>query len=137
MKHLSQQHMVSGRVVPGCGNARTWDMSEIREATGNYNLVEGTLNVELEVPHILRPDHKLLREDRKDRPDHDEDLFFERCFLVIGIHRVRAVIARTSTNYWGPSVLEIMAKEMLRQRYRLEDGDTLDVEVWLECAETP
>jgi CTP-dependent riboflavin kinase len=140
MKNSNSRHMVkrtfAGRVVPGCGNASTWEISEIRKATGNYQLVEGTLNLELEVPHILRPDHKLVRENRKDRHDHDEDLFFEHCVLVIGTSRVRALIARTSTNYWGPSVLEVMAEEMLRRRYSLEDGDVLDVEVWVESMET-
>jgi len=140
MRHRNSRQMVkkilSGRVVPGCGNARTWEISEIRKATGFYNLVEGTLNVELGAPHILRPDYKLPRENRKDRNDHDEDLLFEHCVLVIGTLRVRALIARTSTNYWGPSVLEVMAEEMLRRRYCLEDRDVLDMEVWVESMET-
>jgi|GEM_PF-4421200 len=94
------------------------------------NLKEGTLNVRLDAAHSLRPDYKLLRGDRE--CGRDEDLFFERCCLVIGLHRISALIARTSRNFWGPSVLEIMAEEMLRQGYGLQDGDVLDVEVWVE-----
>jgi CTP-dependent riboflavin kinase len=99
-------------------------------ATGYENLREGTLNVKLDAPHDLRRDRKLPREDRKD--GRGEDLYFEYCCLVIGAGRAPAVIARTSTNYWGPSVLEIMAEETLRNHYGLEDGETLCVEVWSE-----
>ena len=98
--------------------------------TGFPNLKKGTLNVRLEAEYSLRPHCILRREDRKD--GIDEDLYFEYCCLVIGACRVPAVIARTSTNYWGQSVLEIMAEEMLRESYRPQDGDTVNVEVWVE-----
>ena len=120
-----------GRIVAGCGHAgRNWGISEIQKVTGYANLKQGTLNVRLEAEHNLRPYCKLPREDRKD--GIGEDLYFEHCCLVIGTHRVPALIARTSTNYWGSSVLEIMAEVMLKDSYRLRDGDVLDVEVCVE-----
>ncbi len=119
-----------GRVKPGSGHAgRNWEISQIQSLTGFTNLKNGTLNVRLEAEHSLRPYCHLRRGDRKD--GIDEDLYFELCCLVIGDCRVPAVIARTGTNYWGESVLEIMAEEMLRKRYRLQDGDTVNVEVWV------
>lgn len=119
-----------GQVETGCGDARSWDISEIRRVTGFDDLKESTLNVRLDAAHNLRPDYTLLRGDRE--CGRDEDLYFERCCLVIGPYRVSALIARTSRDFWGPSVLEIMAEELLRQRYRLQDGDALEVEVWVE-----
>src|ERR1700688_167218 len=119
-----------GRIEAGCGNAgRTWDISEIQRVTGYTKLTNGTLNVRLEVEHNLRPDCNLRKEGRKD--GIAEDLFFQHCVLVIRNGRVPALIARTSTNYWGLSVLEIMAEENLRKRFCLQDGDVVDVEVWI------
>jgi CTP-dependent riboflavin kinase len=112
--------ILSGRIEAGCGDAKNWGISEIRSVTGYSNLKKGTLNVRLGAEHILRPDYELSRRDRGD--GRDEDLCFERCCLVIDACRVPALIARTSRNYWGLSVLEVMAEEMLRERYRLEDG---------------
>jgi CTP-dependent riboflavin kinase len=127
------QKTLKGRISSGLGDARSWEISGIRKATGYDRLKEGTLNVRLDAPHRLRRDYALRREHRKDRREHDEDLYFERCVLVIGTDRVQALIARTSTNYWGPSILEIMAEEMIRDRYGLQDGDALEVEVWVEA----
>jgi CTP-dependent riboflavin kinase len=124
------QKVLRGHVASGCRDANNWGISEIRKATGFEDLKAGTLNVRLESPHNLRPDYKLLRGNRKD--ERDEDLFFESCCLVIGSHRVPALIARTTTNYWKSEVLEIMAEEILRERYDLQDGDVLDIEVWAE-----
>jgi CTP-dependent riboflavin kinase len=103
-------------------------MAEIREVTA-YSLISGTLNVKLDVPHTLRSDFRLPRERRTDgRP---EDLDFERCRLVMRRGNVRALIARTSTNFWGDEVLEIMAEEHLRLGYGLIDRDQISVEVWV------
>jgi CTP-dependent riboflavin kinase len=127
------KNILSGQIVAGCGDGSSWGISEIQKATGYVKLKKGTLNVKLCSPHTLRPDYVLRRQERKD--GRDEDLFFERCCLVIGAYRVPALIARTSTNFWGLSVLEIMAEEMLRQRYRLQDGDALDIEVCVESCD--
>jgi CTP-dependent riboflavin kinase len=124
---------LTGRIEAGSGHAgRNWGISEIQKLTGYTNLMQGTLNLRLEAEHSLRPCCILRREDRKDRIG--EDLYFEYCCLVIGVCRVPALIARTSTNHWGPSVLEIMAEEMLRKGYGLQDGDTVNVEVWTETS---
>jgi len=130
------KRILSGRIETGCGDAKNWEISEIQKITGCRNLKKGTLNLKLAIPHNLRPDCKLPRGERKD--GRDEDLYFEYCFLVIGSCRVPALIARTSTNHWKSSVLEIMAEEMLRERYCLKDGDTVDVEVSMEgCGGPP
>lgn len=62
----------------------------------------------------------------------DEDLDFEICSVVLSCGvRVRALIAQTSTNYWGTqNVIEIMAEEHLQTRYGLKAGDCIHVEVW-------
>jgi CTP-dependent riboflavin kinase len=111
-------------------DARNWGIADIRGATGYSRLQPGTLNVRLSSPHALRCDFKLQAKLRTD--GRDEDLNFERCRLVMsdGI-KVRALIARTSTNYWKDQVLEIMAEMRLRERFELFDEDPVDVEVWV------
>jgi len=49
--------------------------------------------------------------------------------LLIGSKRVPALIARTSTNYHGCKVLEIMAAEHLRNSHGLGDRDIINVQV--------
>jgi CTP-dependent riboflavin kinase len=120
-----------GEIESGVGDAgNSWGISEIQRVTGYTSLQKGTLNVRLKAEHALRPYCNLRKEDRKD--GINEDLYFEHCHLVIGDYRVPALIARTSTNHWKSAVLEIMAEEMLLARYGLQDGDTLEVEVWAE-----
>jgi CTP-dependent riboflavin kinase len=111
------------------GDARNWSIAEIREATGYNSLIPGTLNVKLDASHTLRSDFHLPREQRTD--GRNEDLDFERCRLVMQHGTVRALIARTSTNFWGDEVLEIMAEEHLRSRYGLNDKDQVSVEIWI------
>ena len=107
-----------GHVASGLSDARNWGIADIRGATGYSRLQPGTLNVRLSSPHALRCYFKLHAKLRTD--GRDEDLNFERCRLVMsdGI-KVRALIARTSTNYWKDQVLEIMAEMRLRERFEL------------------
>jgi hypothetical protein len=81
----------------------------------------------------MRPDFHLAREDRNSAYAYNhEHLVFERCILLLpGGARVPALIGRTSNNFLGPSVLEVMAEEHLRTRYALAKGDRIDVEVWI------
>jgi CTP-dependent riboflavin kinase len=119
-----------GYVLPGLGDASNWGIADIRGATGYSRLQPGTLNVGLSAPHKLRRDFELPGELRTD--GRDEHLYFERCRLVMGDGiKVRALIARTSTNYWKDQVLEIMAEISLRGRFDLFDGLPVDVEVWV------
>jgi hypothetical protein len=104
-------------------DARNWGIEEIRKATGRTNLYAGTINVELDQPHKLRVDHTLDRRDRTDQ--RDEDLFFEDCWLITSTAKVSSVIARTSTNFWGDSVLEVMAEWI----EGVDPGNSVEIEV--------
>jgi hypothetical protein len=118
--------LIAGYVMPGLGDASNWGIADIQVATGYGRLQPGTLNVSLSAPHMLRRDFQLQGSQRTD--GRDEDLDFERCQLVTGDGiKVRALIARTSTNYWKDEVLEIP----LRERLKLFDEDPVDVEVWV------
>lgn len=118
--------LLHGCVTGGCGDARNWGIEDIRKATGCDKLYPGTINVKLDAPHYLRVDCKL---DRKDRSDlRDEDLYFERCSLITPTAHVDAFIARTSTNYWGNDVLEIMAEWL----DGIKIGDAVDVDVCVD-----
>lgn len=89
-----------------------------------------SLNVRLDIPYRLRADTLLLCENRIDKLN--EDLLFERCQLLLGGVMIPAWIARTSRNFHGDHVLEIMAEERLRPRYGLKDNDRIYVQVFLE-----
>jgi hypothetical protein len=118
--------IIIGHIENGSKNASTWPLEQIRKVTGYADLVEGTLNVRLDAAHTVRKDFILRREERTDR---NEDLYFERCALTVSGDRIRALIARTSTNYWTDIVLEIMAGCNLRSKYGLTDGANLEIEV--------
>jgi CTP-dependent riboflavin kinase len=89
----------------------------------------GTLNVDLdEEPPTFRPDFTL---DAKDRSDGGAESFgFQCCSLRMQAGIVKALIARTSTNFHGEWTLEIMATEHLRSRYGLKEADPVTVEIW-------
>jgi hypothetical protein len=103
--------ILSGHIVQGCGDAVNWPMADILKKVGSCfrHLHPGTLNVKLDAnSHTLRPDFKLHRDERSDKAVRHEDLGFECCRLVTEGGSLKALIARTSTNYHGDRVLEIM-----------------------------
>jgi len=108
-------------VTSGVGNAVTWPIEQIREATGFQELVVGTLNVRLNEPYV--PWRDFTFEGGR------ESIYFERCLLLIGDTKVQALIARTSMNYWGDWYLEIMAGKGLRDTYGLQDEYVILVQV--------
>jgi hypothetical protein len=118
--------VLRGLISEGCGDAKNWGIEDIRRATIREDLHNGTINVKLDTPHCLRVDYRLDRKDRSDR--RDEDLCFEKCWLITPTMKVEALIARTSTNYWTDAVLELMTKWV----DGLKVGDSVDVEVWVD-----
>ncbi len=118
--------VLRGRITDGCGDAKNWGIEDIRKATGRNNLHAGTINVKLDAPHCVRPDYWLDKGNRSD--GRDEDLCFEKCQLITPNAKVGALIARTSRNYWGDDVLELM----LEWLDGVKAGDRVDVEVCVE-----
>jgi CTP-dependent riboflavin kinase len=132
--------IVRGYVTGGVGNAQGWEgglMALIRSRTQLPKLLPGTLNVEIENPHeTIREDYKIAQEENRWRP---EAVMFERCRLSREGISVRALIMRTSTNYWGKRTggrtLEIMAEYPLRQLFSLVNGDEIQIELYDTTAE--
>lgn len=79
-------------------------------------------------PRKLRVNALLLRENGIDKLN--EDLLFERCQVPLDGVMVPAWIARTSRNFHGDHVLEIMAADRLRQRYGSKDNDYIYLQVF-------
>ena len=107
----------------------TWPTDRIREIVGRPNLHEGTLNVQLSDAHIVTSHYTLPREEN----NRAEALYFERCTLFVGEEVIPALIARTSANFHGSKVLEIMADVHIRRTCGLHDGDEVSVEVESKC----
>lgn len=118
---------LTGTITSGVGDAANWPLEQIREITGRAGLKAGTLNVKLEEPHFVRRDFMLPAALRRD--GRREDLYFEECLLLVSQKIVPALIARTSTNYHGCAVLEVMAEEHIRNMYGLRDNDIIQVQV--------
>jgi CTP-dependent riboflavin kinase len=119
--------ILRGIVKSGVGDAANWPLEQIRTVTGRRDLIAGTLNVRLDEPHSVKRDYTLLQASRDD--GRREDLYFEECLLLIGLKRVPALIARTSTNYHGCTVVEIMSAQHLRNNYELNDEDIINIQV--------
>ncbi|HSM36060.1 MAG TPA: DUF120 domain-containing protein [Longimicrobiales bacterium] len=112
---VSDGKKVAGRVL-----GRYID--QIRATVRLPSLLPNTLNVNLQFPYRLRPDFTISRHDWA----HHEDVSFEAC----RVGDVPAVIMRTSTNYHGDHVLEIMAEVNLREALGVETGDAVEVTVF-------
>jgi len=107
----------------GVGGAQRWGIEDIRRITENAKLHPGTINVAVHTQHELRRDFTLHRNERQD--GRDEELYFESCWLRFRDIRMPAFIARTSTNFHGTWILEVMA-ELVEG---LQAGDEVGVEV--------
>jgi CTP-dependent riboflavin kinase len=124
--------IISGRVKSGVGVARKLEpelMALIRQRTAFPNLQAGTLNVHLGKPHYIQDHHKVKKAENIWWPKR-EAMWFERCQLRRNNKSIRALIMRTSTNFHGFSMLEIMAECELRDFFSLKDGDEVQVEVF-------
>jgi len=124
------KHLV-GAVETGVGAASSSLaplLTIIRDASSLKDLQPDTLNVRLTEPYVLRPTFTILGSE----VGRDEDYHFEAC-SIHDLQRLRAflgLIMRTSTNYHGESVLEVMAEVNLRERMGLSDGTSVDVSVF-------
>ena len=95
---------------------------QIKYRSGISSLIPGTLNLKLAQDHIGYLDIIFLAHEY----NHHEHVFLERC----NIFNKKALIARTSTNFHGNTVIEVIAQEHLRETYDLKDGDEVEVEVY-------
>ncbi len=124
------KHLV-GAVETGVGAASSSLaplLSIIREASSLRDLRPETLNVRLREPYVLRPTFTI----HGSKVGRNEDYHFEVC-RVHDLPHFRAflgLIMRTSTNYHGESVLEVMAEVNLRERLGLSDGTSVEVSVF-------
>jgi hypothetical protein len=114
-----------GEIIKGAGVAtRSLDplFEEIRRRSGLHNLVPGTVNVRLKHWYPGHLDVTLLAHEH----GHHEHLFLERCQLF----GKDGLIVRTSTNFHGPAVLELMAQEHLKSAHGLDVGALLEIVVY-------
>lgn len=120
--------IVRGTVQPGSrGATRRMPavIDQICKLTGYPNLQIGTLNVRLDHPHKHRADFTLRGCDWP-KPD-PEDWFFEKCKITRGGRTLEALILKTTTDYHGPTVLEVMAEEHIRSWLPVADGQEVEI----------
>jgi CTP-dependent riboflavin kinase len=119
MRHL-QGTVFSGAGI--AGDSLKPLLHYIRKLTGLHSLLPQTLNIRLPIAYTGTRDFVLEAKAYS----HYEDVYLERC----RIRGLDALIMRTSTNYHGASVLEIMAEVWLKREFGIADGDIETVEVF-------
>jgi Domain of unknown function DUF120 len=97
----------------------------IGQSEQDMTKADGTLNVRLAHPHKHRADFTLRGRDWP-KPDR-EDWFFEECKLTRGDRTIDALILKTTADFWGPKVLEVMAEEHLRSWLPVADGQEVEI----------
>jgi CTP-dependent riboflavin kinase len=122
-----QQKTLVGTLISGFGLA-TESLSPLYEAIrekSGLQVVEGTLNVQLDAPYIVIPD--VVLDARKH--DHHETIMLQRCTVM----DLPGLILRTNTQAVGEShgldILEVMTVDRLRTTRRLSDGDPIEIRV--------
>lgn len=120
---------LKGRVVTGIGNFSYWieKLSAYYEAKTGMKLYPGTLNIALNAPYDL-PMHAIRLE--KEEYNGTVSVSIQAC----SIFGREAFILRTDGNASGNgdhprTIIEIATDVRLRDRYNLQDGDIVEVEV--------
>jgi riboflavin kinase, archaea type len=122
--------LLSGRVVSGMGNFSYW----IEQLHDHYlrktgmSLFPGTLNVQLDEPYAL-PEHVIRLEGSEYGGNVSVNI------VPCSILGKDAFILRTDANEDGSghhpkTIVEVAADLKLRDRFRLSDGDVVEIETF-------
>lgn len=122
-----------GRVLSGVGEGRIftnldWAREQFQKKIG-FKPYSGTLNIRLigENKKI-----RLLRSFKGIKIEPPERFFGGRCFKALIMNRISGAVVIPDSSRHPRNVLEIIAPLNLRRELNLEDGDEVDVQVWLE-----
>ena len=121
-----------GRVVSGVGEGRAfasldWARRQFREKLG-FNPYAGTLNIQT----IREENIELLRSSKGIQIDPPKGFLGGKCFAALIGKRIYGAVVIPDSSKHPSNVLEIMAPLSLRKEFNLDDGDEVDVQVWLE-----
>lgn len=115
-----------GKIKTGFGNASFWvsKINEIFEKRYGMKLFLGTLNIELEKEYILKNSDKILASEY----GGDYNVFIQKCEILGN----NAYIVRTEKNNtkFGAhplNIIEIVSDINIRERYKLEDNDEIEI----------
>ena len=121
-----------GKVVSGVGEGRAftsldWARRQFREKLG-FNPYAGTLNIQT----IREENIELLRSSKGIQIDPPDGFLGGKCFTALIDKRVYGAVVIPDSSKHPSNVLEIIAAVSLRKELNLDDGDMVDVQVWLE-----
>jgi len=121
-----------GKVVSGVGEGRAftslgWARRQFREKLG-FNPYAGTLNIQT----IREENIELLRSSKGIQIDPPKGFLGGKCFTALIGKRIRGAVVIPDSSRHPSHVLEIIAPLSLREELNLDDGDEVDVQVWLE-----
>jgi hypothetical protein len=129
--------IIRGVIAPGISHAGGWEselMSLVRGRTGFSQLRPGTLNVLVKDPRPEIQKDFEIKIAENPIPTLREGYVFERCRLARNGKVTRALLVRTTTDYWGLQsdhrVLEFMAERNLLDFFRLNYADEIEVEFY-------
>lgn len=116
-----------GEVFTGIGVAKTrveQNLDAYKQATG-MDLLPGTLNVRLTEPFVVPSDSLYIPPDKIKPTENNRGITLIE--TVLGDEKV--VIMHPDRPIYEPNVIEIMAPFNLRNRFKLKDGDEVQIEV--------
>ena len=121
---------VKGKVFSGSGEGAKfiqlpWVRTQIAEKLG-FIPYPGTLNIKTtEGSHEL----KLLKKEKTIEISPIEGFCRGRCFKAILMNNLKCAIILPEIPNYPENTIEVIARVNLREKFRLKDGDVVDVEI--------
>ncbi len=124
---------LKGKVFSGVGEGRmftdlSWAKKQFQDKMG-FQPRSGTLNIRLS-GGIEKM--KLLKSFKGVEIEPPEGFFGGRCFKALIMGEVNGAVVIPDVSRYPSNVLEVIAPINLREKFNLNDGDEIDLEVWLE-----
>ena len=124
---------VKGKIFTGSGDGKKyislhWVRRQAKEKLG-FDPYPGTLNL------TLPPDAeiiRLLKAFRGWETPSKKGYFPGRFYRALIMGEVFGAVVRPEVPSYPETVLEVIAPLYLREKFRLKDGDELEIKIWLE-----
>jgi len=130
-QHSSKSFYVEGKVFSGGGEGAKfielpWVIKQIAEKLG-FTPYSGTLNLKMtEVDVSLK---KSLKNARSIEISPAEGFCRGRCFNAYFMDNLKCAIVIPEVENYPEDILEVIASINLREKFKLEDGDVIEVKI--------
>jgi riboflavin kinase len=131
---LSKTLLIKGKVFSGCGEGAefirlSWVTRQIDEKIGFIPYV-GTLNVRLARVGVAAKES--LKNAKRIEISPINGFLRGKCIPAYFMHDLKCAIIIPEVENYPEDVIEVIAPVNLRRKFRLKDGDTVQVKIVLE-----